>query len=127
MSPPDKFLARWTCRFACAFRGLGWVLLREPSGRVHVAGALLAAAMGVWLKITSTEWAVLAVACGAVIGGEALNTAIEKLADRVTPEREEAIRLVKDTAAGGVLAVTLGAVAAGLGIFGPRLWALVSG
>ncbi|MDB6133639.1 MAG: diacylglycerol kinase family protein [Verrucomicrobiales bacterium] len=125
MNPPDKFLDRWVRRFACAFRGLGWVLSHEPSGRVHAVGAILAAAMGLWLRITALEWAVLALACGSVIGAEALNTAIEKLADRVSTEREEAIRLVKDTAAGGVLAVTLGAVGTGLGIFGPRLWTMI--
>lgn len=122
---PAPVLTRWVNRFACAFRGLGWVLVREPSGRVHVAGALAVVVMGLYFKITLTEWAVLAVACGGVTGAEALNTAVEKLADRVSTEREEAIRLVKDTAAGGVLAVTLGAVGAGLAIFGPRLWAMV--
>lgn len=119
------FWTRWTRRFTCAFRGLGWVLVREPSGRVHVAGALAVVVMGLFFRITQTEWAVLALACGGVTGAEALNTAIEKLADRLSTEREEAIRLVKDTAAGGVLAVTLGAVAAGLVIFAPRLWSLV--
>lgn len=133
MNPPDSqppraaFHTRWIRRFGCAFRGLGWVLLREPSGRVHAAGTLAVVGMGLFFKITPTEWAVLALACGGVTGAEALNTAIEKLADRVSTQREESIRLVKDTAAGGVLAVTLGAVGAGLAIFGPRLWALVFG
>lgn len=125
--PPDSFKARWLNRFRVAFQGLAWVLLREPSGRVHVAGAAAVAAMGLWLKISPVEWAVLSLACGAVMGAEALNTAIEKLADRVSGEREEAIRLVKDVAAGGVLGVTLGAVGAGLAIFGPKLWAVFFG
>jgi diacylglycerol kinase (ATP) len=84
-------------------------------------------ALGIWLGTTPLEWAVLALAAGGVIAAEALNTAIERLADRVSGEREEAIRLVKDVAAGGVLAATLGAVGAGLAILGPPLWRVVGG
>lgn len=127
MSPPDKFTARWTHRFACAFRGLAHVLFKEPSGRVHSVAFLLVTGLGITLHISGTEWAVVLLASGATVGAEALNTAIEKLADRVTREREESIRLVKDTAAAGVLAISLGAGAAGFWIFGPKLWRMVFG
>jgi diacylglycerol kinase (ATP) len=80
--------------------------------------------MGLWLRVTAVEWAVLALAMGAVVSAEALNSAIESLADRVSREREEAIRIVKDVAAGGVLASSLGAAGAALAIFGPRLLSL---
>ena len=95
------------------------MLRHEPSGRVHLAALAVVAGLGIWLRINAVEWAVLALAAGGVIAAEALNTAIERLADRVSSEREEAIRLVKDVAAGGVLAATLGAVAAGLAVLGP--------
>lgn len=111
----------WISRFRCAFAGLSHVLRHEPSGRVHAAGMVAVAVMGIVLKVSPAEWAILGVACGGVIGAEALNTAIERLADRVSTEREEAIRLVKDTAAAGVLAITLGAVVAGIAIFLPKL------
>ena len=77
--------------------------------------------MAWWLHITAVEWAVVLLCCGAVTGAEALNTAIEKLADRVTTEREESIRRIKDAAAAGVLLITLGASAAGSVILRPRL------
>lgn len=118
-------MKRWLYRFACAFRGLWHVLTREPSGRVHAVCALLVVAMGVGLGVSALEWAVLALATGGVIGAEACNSAIERLADRVTTEREDAIRYVKDAAAGAVLAVSIGAALTALAIFGPRLWALL--
>jgi diacylglycerol kinase len=107
--------------FLCAGRGLGWMLAREPNARWHVLAVAVVTAAGVWLEITRTEWAVVMLAFGAVIAAEALNTAVERLADRVSKEQEEAIRVVKDVAAGGVLAASLGAAGAAAVIFGPRL------
>ncbi len=125
---PDTFLRRWGNRFCCAGRGLAHVLRTEPSGRVHAVAAGGVILAGIWLGIGALEWAVLALAAGSVIAVEALNTAVERLADRVSGKQEESIRLVKDVAAGGVLAATLGAVAAGIAILGPPLWrALLSG
>lgn len=113
----------WLQRFACAFRGLGHVLMRDPSGRVHAVCAVAVVAMALWLRVSAVEWAVLSLATGAVIAAETLNSAIERLADRVTTEREESIRLLKDAAAGGVLAAAIGAALAALAIFGPKLLA----
>lgn len=103
------------------------MLRDEPSGRVHALALGLVAGLGWWLNVGFLEWAVLALAAGGVIAAEALNTAVERLADRVSLEREDSIRLVKDLAAGGVLAAVLGAVAAGLAILGPPLWLKLTG
>ncbi len=99
----------------------------EPSGRVHVVAVLVVGALGLWLHLPALEWAVLALAAGGVVAAEALNTAIERLSDRVSKEEENAIRIVKDMAAGGVLAATLGAVLVGLVVLGPRLWVIILG
>ena len=127
MKAPDKLRGHWCHRFCCAGRGLRYVLTHEPSGRVHCAALVAVAALGGWLGLTALEWAVLASAAASVIAAEALNTAVERLADRVSVEREESIRRVKDVAAGGVLAATIGAVAAGLAIMGPKLWLVIFG
>ena len=127
MKTPDVFLKRWGHRFACAGRGLFQVLRDEPSGRVHVVALLLVGAVGIWLHLPALEWSVLALAAGGVVAAEALNTAIERLSDRVSKEEEEVIRVVKDMAAGGVLAATIGAVLAGLMVLVPRLWELIVG
>ncbi len=107
--------------FQCAARGLLSVFIREPNARWHALAVVAVTACGLWLEISRVEWAVVMLACGAVIAAEALNTAVERLADRVSGEKEEAIRTVKDIAAGGVLAAALGAAAAAAFIFGPRL------
>ena len=127
MKAPDTVCGRWICRFACAGRGLRHVLTHEASARVHTVALVAVAALGGWLGLTPLEWAVLALAAASVIAAEALNTAVERLADRVSLEREESIRLIKDVAAGAVLAATIGAVAAGLAILGPKLWVVMFG
>lgn len=99
------------------------MLLREPSGQVHAVCAAAVVAMAVWLRVSALEWAVLSLATGAVMATEALNSAVERLADRVSTDREESIRLLKDAAAGGVLAAAIGAALAALAIFGPKLLA----
>lgn len=117
----------WRRRFACAGRGLGQVLWEEPSGRVHAVALPVVGAVGMWAELGRGEWALLALAAAGVIAAEALNTAVERLADRVSREQEEAVRVVKDMAAGGVLAASLGAAVAGVALLGPACWAKLGG
>ena len=56
---------------------------------------------------------------------EALNTAIERLADAITLEPNENIGYAKDVAAGAVLAAAIISAVIGLTIFVPHLVALV--
>jgi diacylglycerol kinase len=57
---------------------------------------------------------------------EALNTAIERLADAVTLEPNENIGYAKDVAAGAVLAAAIISVVIGLTIFVPHVLRLTS-
>jgi diacylglycerol kinase (ATP) len=114
-------LAPWGHRFRCAARGIAETIAREPSARVHLGAIIGVIVLGLALGVTSHEWALLALACGLVLSAECLNTAIERLADRVSTEREPALRVIKDAAAGGVLVATLAAIAVGLAVLGPKL------
>lgn len=114
-------MKRWVDRFRWAFRGLRIMFLTEPSGRVHAAALAGVVVAGFALQVSAMEWAVLMLAAGGVLAAEALNTAVERLADRVTRDHDEAIRNVKDLAAGGVLAASLAAAVAGAAILLPKL------
>jgi len=107
--------------FGHAFRGLGTLVTSQVNARIHLAATVAVILMGLLLKVTLIEWAVLALAAGMVWAAEALNTAVEFLADRVAPERHELVRRAKDTAAAGVLAASIAAAAAGLLIFLPHI------
>jgi diacylglycerol kinase len=82
--------------------------------------------LGLVLRISLDEWLWIIVAIGAVWYSEAVNTAIERLADAVTLEHHPKIKLAKDCAAASVLIVGLGALLVALIIFVPRIGQLWS-
>ena len=77
--------------------------------------------LGVAIRITAFEWALLVLSISVVWVSEALNTSIEFLADELTLEWRERIKFAKDIAAFAVLAGSIGAVAIGLLVFIPHL------
>jgi diacylglycerol kinase len=110
--------------FVCAAVGLLHVIATEQNMRLHfVVAAVVAAAAG-FFRVSSVEWAVLILCIAQVMAAEAINSALERLADRVSMKEHYLIKHAKDAAAGGVLVVSLGAALAGAVIFLPRLWAL---
>ncbi len=111
--------------FGPALAGLAWALKTQRNLQVHAIATVLAVGFGVWLQLAAWEWCVVLLAVGLVWAAELLNTAIEVLADRVSKEREEPIRRVKDAAAAGVLVAALAALGVGLVVFLPKLWRLL--
>ncbi len=104
-----------------ALRG-GWAMLRsEPHARLHAVATLAALAAGVWCRLAASEWLLVVLGIALVWTAEAMNTAIEHLADEVTQERREGIGRAKDVAAFGVLVAALGAATIGIVVFGPRI------
>lgn len=72
------------------------------------------------------EWATVVIVIGAVLSAEAVNSAIESLADLVSPEYNEAIKKTKDLAAGAVLIMAIAAAIVGFIIFIPKLGILLT-
>ena len=107
--------------FNYAFNGLKIFFLNEHNGRIHLVATLAAIFLAVWLKISTLEWIMICMVIGFVFVAEILNTAIEKLADVVTKETNEKIKIVKDVAAAAVLISALTALLVGLIIFLPKL------
>lgn len=121
----DPFLlAGFGRRLGAALRGLGWLVRSSANARIHLLATLLVVGLGLWLKLALGQWLWIAAAIGGVWAAEALNSAVETLADRVTREHDVLIGRAKDLAAGGVLAAALAAAAIGLLVFIPRLLAL---
>jgi diacylglycerol kinase len=67
------------------------------------------------------EWIAISVAIGLVLIAEFFNTAIESLADFVSPGFHKDIGRIKDISAGAVLVAVLIAVIIGILIFWPHL------
>ena len=113
--------------FGYAFAGLAYLLWREPNARIHAGAVLLRLRAGRMARPGRCGVGALGRLCGLVIGLEAMNTAVEGLADLVHPARDPRVRHLKNLAAGGVLAAALAAAAGGCFLFGPRLWRLLGG
>lgn len=93
--------------FGYALRGIGTLLATQPHARLHLLATVAVIGAGFYVHLRRWEWAVILLCIGMVWMAEALNTAIEFLADEVTLERRERIGKAKDIAAGGVLIVAV--------------------
>jgi len=107
--------------FGYAWNGL-LVLFRERNVPVYIVIACCAVIAGFVLKISAVEWIAIALAIGLVFAAEAFNTALEKLADHVSTEKNKLIGAAKDLAAAGVLIIAIIAIAVGLIIFIPKVF-----
>lgn len=72
---------------------------------------------GLYFGITDTEWCLILLTIGVVIGMEMMNSAVESLVDLVTLECKPLAGKAKDIAAGAVLFVSILAVIIGVIIF----------
>jgi diacylglycerol kinase (ATP) len=119
-----SLLSRRFKSFTHAFRGAFTLCATQPNARIHLLATIVVLAAGTYFRVTTSEWMALCGAITLVWTAEALNTAIEFLADEVTLERKDRIKKAKDVAAFGVLAAAIGAVAIGALVFVPHfhLW-----
>jgi diacylglycerol kinase len=120
---PRMTLAARAESFRYAFRGLAFLLRSEPNAWIHAAAAVAACTLAAFLGVPRAEWLLIVVAVASVFCAEALNTALESLADAAHPERHPLVARAKDLAAAAVLIASLGAAAIGLLVLGPPLLA----
>ena len=107
--------------FVYAFNGLKILLREEHNARIHLLVAMLAVVLGFVLEISQGEWLAVVLCIGLVMALELVNSAIENLADFVSPEKQELIKKTKDLAAGAVLSGAICAFVIGAIIFLPKL------
>jgi len=113
-----QFFVNVTKSFGYAGRGIA-IASRGRNFRIMVAAALGVVALGAILDVSRTSWAILVICIGGVLCAEAVNTAIEKLADQIETRYESAIGDIKDVAAGAVLLGSVLAAIVGLIVFWP--------
>lgn len=107
--------------FSYALHGIRLLFSSQANARIHLLVTLLVIIAGTLFGISTAEWLVIVVCISLVIAMEAMNTAVEWLTDLVSPEYHPLAGKVKDVAAAAVLITVIGAVAAGLLIFVPRI------
>ena len=124
----DRFsIAARVRSFGYAFHGVGLLLRSQHNARIHATATLLVCALGGLLGVSRGDWLWLTAAIAAVWAAEALNSALESLADAVHPAPHPLVGRAKDLAAAAVLIVSLGAATIGLLVLGPPLWRWIAG
>ena len=119
---PQKFSISSRIRsFGYAFNGLKILFKEEHNSRIQLLAAIAAVIAGFVFNISPTDWIAIIFAIGFVLAMEAINSAIEGLADFVSPEKHDMIKKVKDLSAAGVLISALTALVIGLIVFLPKI------
>jgi diacylglycerol kinase len=109
--------------FGYALQGIGASFNEQRNLKVQILVAVVTIGAGFYYDISSSEWCIILLTIGLVIGLEMMNTAIESLVDLVTLEWKPLAGKIKDMAAGAVLVASIIAVIIGIIIF--RKYALL--
>jgi diacylglycerol kinase (ATP) len=105
--------------FRNAWKGIIHALKTEVHFRFHVSTAFIAIAFALFFNITRIEWMMVLLCIAAVLSSELINTALERICDRITKDRDPLIGNAKDLAAGSVLIISAAALIIGAIIFTP--------
>jgi diacylglycerol kinase (ATP) len=112
-----KYLTARVRSFGYAFQGI-WLMIRtQPHPQLHALATIAVLIAGIVLHLRRWEWVAILLCIGLVWVAEALNSALEFLADEVSLEKRELIGKAKDVAAGGVLIAAMVSVAVAAMIF----------
>ena len=116
--------AKFVAGFGFAFSGLWYALRTQRNARVHALLATLAILLGILLRISNVEFALIFVAITSVFIAEMFNTVFELCVDLASPEYHPLAKIAKDVSAGAVLLNAMLAIIIALFVYSPHLWAL---
>ena len=122
-----SWIAERFASFDPALRGIARLVADAGNARIHALATVTVVAFAWALDVPADHWALLILAMSLVWAAEAVNTAVEALADRISTDHDERIGRAKDVAAGAVLLAALGAAVVGFIVLGPPLWEVVAG
>ena len=108
--------------FGYALSGLWYAIRTQLNMRIHLSVTVVVLALGLYVRLDWTQWAVLALTIGAVLIAEMFNTVAEAALDAATPHYHPLVKVAKDVAAGAVLLIALLSILVGLLVLGPPLW-----
>ena len=126
MAEPKPFKLHSGLRsFRFAVAGLRTLFATQHNVWIHALATVVVCGVAAGLGVSAREWCLLILAMMAVWMTEALNSALEFLADAVTQNEHTMIKRAKDLAAAAVLIAAIGSVFIGVLVLGPhvlRLW-----
>lgn len=116
--PPRR---TWLQKFADAARGMAAGMRCQASFAVHLPMAVAVVVLAALLRVSWIEACALVLCIAVVLAAELFNSALERLAQAITSEYSEDVRVGLNIASGAVLMAALGTAVVGLMIFVPHV------
>lgn len=107
--------------FGYAFNGLKILVQKEHNSWIYLLAKTCVIIAGFYYKVSILDWIALVFAIGFVFAMEIFNTAIEHVANFISPEKNDKIKQIKDLSAAGVLVSAATALIIGLLVFLPKI------
>lgn len=102
-----------------SIEGLFYAYRYEQSLWLHGLATIFSIGLGVIFRIKLSEWAIVFIALGAILGMELINSAIEAAVDLVTLDYHPLAKIAKDCGSAASFIMTLVAFVICLFVFGP--------
>ena len=122
MTKKDSFIINRVKSLGYAYKGACHLLKTEASIQAQFAIGILMTVAGFYFQLSTTEWIIQILVIGSIMTIEAINTAIEEIADFIHPDFHKKIGLIKDMAAGAVFIFAIAAIIIGLLIYLPKIF-----
>ena len=119
-SRPFQFTGRIRS-FYHATSGILRMIRCQHNAWIHASATVAVLLAAFFFRISAADWCWIILAISIVWTAEALNTALEFLADAASPEFHPLVRDAKDVAAAAVLITAVAAVIIGAIIFWPYI------
>ena len=107
--------------FRYAGKGISLMIRTQHNAWIHTLATFAICSVALYAGISGTEWCAIILAIISVWTAEALNTALEFLADVASPDFHPLVEKAKDVAAGAVLISAIGATLIALIVVIPYL------
>ena len=115
-----SFLKKYINKFRYAFQGLFDGLIHDHSIRLQYSIGIIVILCCLFLNLKVWEWIVIISFICLVIAFEYINSALETITDKISPEYSLEAKKIKDYSAAAVLAVSIAAAVAGVLIIGSK-------
>lgn len=116
----ELMMRKFLLSFKYAVDGIKLVFGRERNINIHLLISAAVIISGFIVGLSIYEWLICMACMALVISLELMNSAIERLVDFVSPERNKSAGQIKDIAAGAVLVASVLSAIIGLIIFVPK-------
>jgi undecaprenol kinase len=114
-----KGFKRFLASIKYSIEGLIYAYRYEQSLWIHGIATIFAVSLGIIFRIKLSEWAIVFIALGIILGMELINTAIEACVDLVTLEIHPLAKIAKDCGSAASFVMSFVAIVICLFVFGP--------